>query len=474
MKGIRYWVDAALEANWRDHTPGPGNPGGEQTGPVRSSRALGMVLIAMHDAFAGATAGMTPYQVARAAPPAAEPRHAAAAAAYTVLAALCPGQAAALAASWAYYAEATQPNQASLVYGTQVGDDVLGWRSGDAPFLANTYAATGVDYDHDVDPLHPGQGFLGPLWGNAAPFLASLQPFAAPPGADAAGNFNPGEFYRKEYNEVLARGRETSLARTPEQEEIGIFWGYDGPRGLGTPPRLYMQVALTVLDGFAARGAAWLTPRRYLEAVAAMAVAMADSGIQAWFYKYSTPHLLWRPVVGIRKAPAGIPGIVADPTWRPLGAPQTNQTDMALSGATPPFPSYPSGHATFGAACFEVLRRFIRHHDSTIAFNDGDIDPIGFTFTSDEFDGRNTDLRTGRPRPRVSRTYDSLWQAMVENSESRIWLGVHWRFDGISRQVGANAPEHGRPDKPGEVGPFGGVRLGMDIAGVIASERGFA
>jgi hypothetical protein len=474
MKDIRYWVDAALEANRRDHTAEPGRPGGEQTGPVRSSRALGMVLVAMHDAHAAVSGDMAPYHATRAAPGGLSARAAMAAAGYTVLSALYPGQAATLGAAWQYWANAITPGAASIAFGTQIGDDILAWRAGDAAFLEEATPPAAQAYDHDVDPLHPGQGFLGTQWGGAPRFLVPRQGFAPPPGADGAGGFVPGEFYRQEYAEVLTHGRETSLARTPDQEEIGIFWGYDGATGLGTPPRLYMQVVLTVLDGFAAQGAEWLRPRRLLEAVTAVAVAMADSGIQAWHYKYSAAHMLWRPVLAIRNAPAAVPGILPDPTWRPLGAPQTNQTDPARLASTPGFPAYPSGHATFGAAAFEVLRRFIRHHDNAVNFDNGDPDPIGFTFVSDEFDGRNTDLRTGAPRPRVARRYESLWEAIVDNSESRIWLGVHWRFDGISRQVGANPPEHGRPEKPGQVGPFGGVRLGLDIAKVLASERGFA
>ena len=39
----------------------------------------------------------------------------------------------------------------------------------------------------------------------------------------------------------------------------------------------------------------------------------------------------------------------------PLGAPASN-----LNGPnfTPPFPAYPSGHAVFGGALFQTLRRF--------------------------------------------------------------------------------------------------------------------
>jgi len=42
---------------------------------------------------------------------------------------------------------------------------------------------------------------------------------------------------------------------------------------------------------------------------------------------------------------------------------------------TPPLPSYPSGHAGFGGALFQTLRRFYG------------TDEIAFRFMSDEFSG---------------------------------------------------------------------------------------
>jgi membrane-associated phospholipid phosphatase len=72
-------------------------------------------------------------------------------------------------------------------------------------------------------------------------------------------------------------------------------------------------------------------------------VAMADAGIAAWeskfFYQY------WRPVTAIRAQ--------YDAKFWPLGAPGTN---MQGPNFTPPFPAYPSGHATFGGALFQILR----------------------------------------------------------------------------------------------------------------------
>jgi hypothetical protein len=149
-------------------------------------------------------------------------------------------------------------------------------------------------------------------------------------------------------------------------------------------------------------------------------VAMADAGMAIWESKYFYQY--WRPVTGIREADAGTgptgagdgnPATTGDPTFSPLGAPASN-----LSGPdfTPPFPAYPSGHAGFGGALFEVLRRFYG------------TDRIPFTFVSDEFNGVTKDS-DGNVRPLVPRTFRSLSQAEEENGQSRIYLGIHWAFD---------------------------------------------
>ena len=83
---------------------------------------------------------------------------------------------------------------------------------------------------------------------------------------------------------------------------------------------------------------------------------------------------------------------------------------------TPPFPAYPSGHAGFGGALFQTLRRFYR------------TDGIAFTFVSDEFNGVTRD-NEGNVRPLVPRSFSSLSEAEQENGQSRIYLGIHWSFD---------------------------------------------
>jgi hypothetical protein len=142
---------------------------------------------------------------------------------------------------------------------------------------------------------------------------------------------------------------------------------------------------------------------------------MGDAGITCWGAKYL--YDLWRPVTGIREnnpgtGPTGLgsgnPFLVGqgDPTWQPLGAPAHN----GGGNFTPPFPSYTSGHATFGAALFKMMEDFYG------------TDHVHFTISTDEF---NT-ITGGALSPR---SYDSFSQASGENALSRIYLGIHFHFD---------------------------------------------
>ena len=149
-------------------------------------------------------------------------------------------------------------------------------------------------------------------------------------------------------------------------------------------------------------------------------VAMADTGIAAWEAKYF--YETWRPVTGIREADAGTgpsglgngnSATQGDVNFSPLGAPASNLTGPNF---TPPFPAYPSGHAAFGGALFQTLRRFYGRDD------------IAFTFVSDELNGVTRD-NAGNVRPLLPRSFASLSQAEEENGQSRIYLGIHWSFD---------------------------------------------
>jgi hypothetical protein len=105
--------------------------------------------------------------------------------------------------------------------------------------------------------------------------------------------------------------------------------------------------------------------------------------------------------------------LTRDPNFYPLGAQATNTTGS--EDFTPPFPTYTSGHGTFGGALFEILRKFFP-------------DETPFTFISDEWNGMNRD-EDGFIRPLWPETFQSLSQAESENAQSRVYMGIHWQFD---------------------------------------------
>jgi hypothetical protein len=201
-------------------------------------------------------------------------------------------------------------------------------------------------------------------------------------------------------------GITTPTARTPDQTIAGIYWAYDGTPFVGTPPRLYNQITVHIARQMGTRGI------RLARLLALVNVAMADAGLACWEAKYREEF--WRPVTGIRQGNNDSnPNTIGDPNFVPLGSPASNTNGPNF---TPPFPAYTSGHATFGGALFQVMRRFYQ------------TDGIAFNFISDEFNGITRDNK-GRVRPLVLRQFASLTQAEEENGQSRIYLGVHWSFD---------------------------------------------
>lgn len=469
---LRFWVDATLECNRRDHTPSYGP--GDQRGPFFSARALGMAMAALQCAYAG-NGAQALYRVTGAGPYAGGDRTLrAAAACHQLLVRRYPNQARILYPLWDTWLDLFHSGAVGgeVAQGRAIGDlvnghaNTVGKTDREVATSSPPYAPSG-DFDHAAPFNTPAQGFAGSGWGEATHLLlpGRVGPFAAPAGrtAPGPGGFNPANpQYQAEIALVSDKGGFEQGTRTGHEEVTGVFWGYDGPPELGTPPRLYMQVALAVLDQLHAKNPVLNTDEELL-VLAGIAIAIADAGIDAWHYKYSPDHMLWRPALGI---PHG--GRLG---WLPYGRPDTNGVGVGL---TPDFPAYPSGHATFGAACFQLLRLFLVQQGAA-QFNADGTDTVRFTFTSDEYNGRNTSPRSGLPRPAIARTYDSLWAAIIDNSISRVFLGVHWQFDGVTVKPapGGDADgELGTPVSPQELGRRGGVWLGVQIANQIAPALG--
>jgi hypothetical protein len=424
LSRLRHWNEVAINSSGLDHTPvapGENRVFGEQVGPGRASRAIAIVHIAIFDAINAISGKYRSYTGLRSARDDTSMDAAIAQAAHDTLVALFPSQAAScdqeLAADLDKIPDG-RAKEAGIELGQRAARAILDLRSDDNSYYLEP--RVGVDYTTSNDPgrwrqdpisQHPLA--LGAYWGSVRPFvLKSGDQFRVPPPPPMSSRE-----YTAAFNEVKRLGGDgivTPTERTAEQTKIGIFWAYDGTPSLCAPPRLYNQIAVQIAEQM--RSNVVETARL----LALLNVAMADAGVAVWESKYF--YNFWRPITGIREADEGTgptgdgdgnPRTFADPTFSPLGAPASNLTGPNF---TPPFPAYPSGHAGFGGALFQILRRFYG------------TDRIAFTFVSDEYNGVTLD-NTGQVRPLAPRSFSSLSQAEEENGQSRIYLGIHWAFD---------------------------------------------
>jgi hypothetical protein len=418
------WNKIAVDASGLDHTPvapGENRVFGEQIGPGRAARAMAIVHIAMFEVLNAFDGDYQSY-VGLYTPSAKTSREAAIAqAAHDTLVAVFPSQTAsfdALLADDLREIPEGRKKRNGIALGRQAAFSILALRVGDGSEIAEP--RVGVDFITSdqpgkwrQDPISLIPLALGARWGEVRPFvLESGAQFRTPPppAMDSAE-------YAAAYNEVKRLGGDgvvTPTERTADQTRIGLYWAYDGTPSLCAPPRLYNQITVQIADQL---GSNDIELARLL---ALIHVAMADAGIAIWESKFF--YQCWRPITGIREAdegtgPTGIgdgnTATVCDPAFSPLGAPASN---LLGPNFTPPFPAYPSGHAGFGGALFQILRKFYG------------TDNVAFTFVSDELNGvtRGND---GQVRPLLPRSFTTFSQAEEENGQSRIYLGIHWSFD---------------------------------------------
>lgn len=456
---ILFWNEVALEANRVSHSNGKN----EQTGPTLSSRALAIVHLAMYDAYAGVfgnPADLPKYLTLNAFAGAANDNEAAAAvagAAVTTLSKLFPSQVVFFNKK---LTESGKPLDDGYYFGCYVGREMLEDRKDDPTAGADGYTPSLERGKHRVDPDNPNQSFHAPFYGAKSKGFAitDRHTLDAPPFEQNAGAKAK---YLAALKEVRGKGIAPELMgtlpstfskRNVDETLIGLFWGYDGAFNLGTPPRFYNIIVRAVAGKQNAGKLFADAVKDNARLFALVNAAMGDAGILAWDQKYV--HDLWRPIVGIREHDGSMgPTSVSpkdnisndcDTGWLPLGASATNALDQPTNSSkyetdhiypcnqttvgkaknfTPPFPSYPSGHATFGAAALHITRLFYG-----VAPDDTKKDNLfdDLTLVSEEFDGITKDNK-GTVRPRHLRKFDDgLWQMIVENGESRVFIGVHW------------------------------------------------
>lgn len=388
------WNQTMIDALRADYT---------KPGPTWASRTAAMVHMAIFDAVNGVERAWEPCVVKAKAPRGASAEAAAGVAAWRVLSGLYPDQKAmfdqALADSLAQVPDGKAEKQ-GVQYGKHVGEAILKKRRIDGSHKLVSYTpGTEVGEWRPTPPDY--MMALSAGWGKVKPFaMASGKQFRPPAPPDLTS-----QEYTDAYNEVKELGRVDSTLRTDEMTEIGLFWAYDH-EGMGSPVVMYNQMTRVIARQ---EGNTMLQNARLF---ALLNVSLGDAGIAAWDSKYHDNF--WRPVTGIQLGDDdGNPDTLGEGTWMPLGAPGGAWPDF-----TPSFPAYVSGHSTFGAATVAVLQDFYGRDD------------IAFSLTSDELPG-------------VVRNYTSLSQAARENGMSRIFLGIHWRFDDIwGQETGRHVAEH--------------------------------
>jgi hypothetical protein len=409
---ILMWHEISLDTNALDYVPplDSGTPYHVQFGPHRSSRAMADVQLAVFEVVNAARPKFVSYTGFR--PPQSDwsVDAAVAQAAHDALVDLYPPQTDRLNALLLSDLGCIRGSPARVRAGRAVGAaafaSVLAKLGNDntnlpEPSIPQDYQPSHAIGVWDVDPISQLMVALGGNWPKVIPFTFTDQAaFRAPPPPPVGS-----AVYMTEFAATKSLGGDPRQGmptiRTDEQTFLGKFWSYDGTPGLCAPPRLYNQMARQLILAQGTSEAIDLA--RFL---AIINVGMADAGVSAWEAKYY--YKFWRPVTAIREAapPDGNPG------WYPLGAQATNTGGPNI---TPPFPAYPSGHATFGGTMFEILRSYMP-------------DATPFTFISDEFNGHNKDVY-GYVRPRIPATFTSLSDAEQSNAESRIYIGVHWQAD---------------------------------------------
>ena len=365
--------------------------------PFLQTRGYSMLHIAMADAVVAIEGRYDPFHAKVWGPRGASAEAAAAQAGHDVFVVLITtpaGQAAAAALLQSRLSTIPPGLRAQGVnVGKKAAASILAWRQNDGYATANpqppAYLASTLPGIWKATATGP---FQFSEIGNVEPFglLTVTQFLPAPfPQLESAA-------YAEDFNEVKKVGRNTAplTDRTEEQTRFAQLFAASGPYALGTNVfRLWSNVARD------------LAQQKSLSLVAtarlfAMTFASMHDSVQTTQHSKAV-YRLWRPETAIANADVdNNPATDADTTWVPLIT-------------TPPYPAYASNLTCVGAGAARMLANLLGSDAQT--------------FTATWYTSANT-VAWAEP-------YTSLWQLGDDGANSRIWGGIHFRFDIDEAQV---------------------------------------
>ncbi|MDJ0917583.1 MAG: vanadium-dependent haloperoxidase [Woeseiaceae bacterium] len=360
---------------------------------LKGLRTVTMMHIAMHDALNSIDGHYEIYAFAGVAPEA-DSIAAATQAAFYVAADQYPDrreQLAALRDEWLRGIDAGEAQQTGKRLGSEAAQAILARRKDDGWDAEAEYRwhpmAPGVYAEFEEHSGTP-QGFVfGAGWAKARGFaLASPDQFRAPPPPEISS-----DAYTQAFNEVKAVGRFQSMNRTPDQTHIALWWKDFAEnshnrlaRDLIKKEDLPLQEAVRLL--------------------ALLNMAIFDGYVSSFDNKFHYNH--WRPYTAIRWAENdGNPDTQAEVTWT-----NTHRHTYA-------FPSYPSAHGTACAAAVTALDD-VFGEDHAFTMRTPMVDVAG------PMSGK---IEMHPP----TRDFESFSDAAMQCGLSRIYLGIHFRYDSI-------------------------------------------
>ena len=388
-------------------------------GPIQS-RTLAMTNIAIHDAVNATVGHPDRSYLLNVVNRGGDTRAAASQAAHNVLVALDPGHAATydadLAASLALVGDGTAKSH-GIATGAAFAAAVLAKRASDGSAAVVPYTTTGLPGDWRPTPTDFKPAAL-PQWGGVTPFLLASGDQLRPGPPPALGSAE----YAAAYDEVKDIGAAASTTRTADQAYAAKFWAS------ASAVPVWTRIGLTLADG------AGLSTIENARTFALLSTTMADSLIAGYDSKYY--YRLWRPVTAIQLGDSdGNDTTVGDPGWMPLVT-------------TPNFPGYMSTHSTLSPAAADILAS---------VFGNDDMVCITLSVGPD--------------------CWANVETAAVDASNSRVWGGIHFRFDtdtglAVGHQLSSYVLASGAFGAVPEPASWAMLVAGFAIVGTAVRRRG--